>query len=393
MLTFSAFTGINNVVNPIRLQGNDLITATNVDIGLTGEVRRRGGFTVEDDTCHKNIHDGDGFMLATTGNELVAIHPNGDRFTIHTSIGPERLWYCNLPDGRTTFTNGLIHGITDGFTGKDRSVPTPAGLGAPDDAFGSLFAGTYRYALTHIRPDGAESPAIGSEPFTITNGGLRLDGLPVLLGHKLNVYLTHKDGKLPYLAGSTLNGTFEWGGKDSDLVLDCRTLDARPVPVGTITAFWRGRVLIADGNVLWACRAHTPHLHDHKDFKQFSKPITMIQPVDDGIYVGTQEDLVWLGGDTWEGLGFRSTRRGPVVPGSGVQAPGSEVKMGDGTGGGTAMVCIAGGEIVAGFSGGQTSSLTGNRYKTTVAEVVAAFRMVPGPEGTPDIPQYIAIPQ
>ena len=51
------------------------------------------------------------------------------------------------------------------------------------------------------------------------------------------------------------------------------------------------------------------------------------------------------------------------------------------------MVCIAGGEIVAGFNGGQTASLTGDRYKTTTTEVCATFREVDG------IPQYLAVPQ
>ena len=112
-----------------------------------------------------------------------------------------------------------------------------------------------------------------------------------------------------------------------------------------------------------------------------------MQPVDDGIYVGTEKDLVFLSGTTWDQLAFVPTQRGPVVPGSGVTAPGDRVKLGDGSGAGTAMLCIAGGEIVAGFGGGQTTRLTGNRYKSAATEVCAAFREVNG------IPQYLAIPQ
>jgi len=103
--------------------------------------------------------------------------------------------------------------------------------------------------------------------------------------------------------------------------------------------------------------------------------------------VGTEKDLVFLSGTTWDQLAFVPTQRGPVVPGSGVTAPGDRVKLGDGSGAGTAMLCIAGGEIVAGFGGGQTTSLTGDRYKSTATEVCATFREVNG------IPQYLAIPQ
>lgn len=112
-----------------------------------------------------------------------------------------------------------------------------------------------------------------------------------------------------------------------------------------------------------------------------------MQPVDDGIYVGTEKDLVFLSGTTWDQMAYVPTKRGPVVPGSGVEAPGDRLKLGDGAGAGTAMLCIAGGEVVAGFSGGQTSSLTGDRYRTTAAEVAATFREVGG------LPQYLAIPQ
>ena len=221
----------------------------------------------------------------------------------------------------------------------------------------------------------------------VNHGGLRLDGLPVRIGHSLQVYLSGKDGEGAYLAGETTTDSFEWGGKNSALVLPCRTLGARPFPVGTYTGFWRGRVLVAQDNVLWASRANAPHLSDWRDFKQFPSRITAVQPVDDGVYVGTEKDLVFLSGTTWDQLAFVPTQRGPVVPGSGVTAPGDRVKLGDGSGAGTAMLCIAGGEIVAGFGGGQTASLTGDRYKSTATEVCAAFREVNG------VPQYMAVPQ
>ena len=388
MLTYESFTGINNVLPERRMGAADLLDALDVNIGLTGEITRRFGFTEVSDQCHKNLWQSAGYLLATQGSELVALHPGGARHVIDPAIGHSRLWYCNLPDGRTTYTNGLIQGVTDGLAGQDRSVRAPDSLGAPDHAFGQLDRGSYRYYLTAVRlSDGAESPAITSESITIDGGGLRLENLPVRPGHAIRVYLSGLDGEDAYLAGTTTGSTFEWGGTNSDLVLPCRTVGAQPFPVGTLTAFWRGRVLTAVGNTLWASRPMAPHLSDWRDFKPLGAAITAIQPVDDGIYVGTAKDLIFLGGTTWDALAFRSTKRGPVVPGSGVAAPGDKLKLGDGTGGGDAMLCIAGGEIVAGFNGGQTTSLTANRYKTEATEVSATFREVDG------IPQYVAVPQ
>ena len=389
MLTFEQFAGINNVVPEHRLGGGDLLQAQDVDIGLTGEITRRDGFTELTDQCHKNLHQAQGFMLATCGQVLTAIHPNGDRHVIHPAMGHDRVWYCDLPDGRTTYSNGLLHGVTDGLAGKDRSVPTPAGLGSPEPAFGKLFPGEYRYHLTHVRlSDRLEGPAISSAPVTVgEQGGFRLEGLPAREGHATLVYLSGKDGEGAYLAGEALGASFEYGGNNAALVLPCRTLGAEPFPVGTLTAFWRGRVLVAQGSVLWASRPNAPHLSDWRDFKPFPAPITLVQPVDDGVFVGTEQDLVFLSGTAWESLSYIPTKRGPVVLGSGVSAPGHRVKLGDGAGGGQAMLCIAGGEVVAGFNGGQTGSLSSNRYRTNVTEVCATFREVNG------IPQYLAVPQ
>lgn len=389
MLTFKSFTGINNVQSEHRLGGSDLLQARDVDIGLSGEIARRGGLVLESEECHKNLWQAAGFTLATVGAQLTAIHPDGSRHVIHPALGPERVWYCNLPDGRATFSNGLIHGVTDGRVGVDRSVPAPESLGAVDVAHGELHPGRYRYHLTYVRlADMLEGPAISSAPVAVEQGGLRLDGLPERAGCAVNVYLSGQDGEGAYLAGTVAGGSFEFTGNNAKLVLTCRTLGAQVFPVGTITAFWRGRVLVAQGNVLWASRPMAPHLADWRDFKALGAPITAIQPVDDGVYVGTEQDLVFLAGTEWEQLAYVPTKRGSVILGSSVEAPGHRLKLGDGTGGGQAMLCIAGGEVVAGFSGGQTTSLTANRYRVTAREVCATFRELPG-----GIPQYMAVPQ
>lgn len=388
MLTFKAFSGINNVVPAHRLSGSDLTAAVNVDIGLTGDITRRGGYTQVSALCHKNLWQAAGFMLATRGSALMAVWPGGVEHTIHPALGHDRVWYCNLPDGRTTYSNGLIHGVTDGLGGIVRTVPAPASLGAPDAAFGSLSPGQYRYHLTHVRlADRLEGPAISSTPIDIAQGGLRLDGLPELDGHAINVYLSGRDGEGAYLAGTTAGASFEYTGGNASLVLPCRTVGAQPFPVGTITAFWRGRVLVAQDDVLWASRPQTTHLADWRDFKRMPSRITAIQPVDSGVYVGTQNDLAFLSGTSWDDLAYMPTLRGPVVLGSGVSAPGDRLKLGDGTGRGQAMLCIAGGEVVAGFGDGTTASLTSDRYRTGAGEVCAAFRIVGG------VPQYMAVPQ
>lgn len=385
MLTFDKFTGINNVLPTERLKPTELTTALNVDIGLTGEITRRSGYTVEDAACHKNLHQSDGYMLATCNGDLKRV----GGAVLYPSLGVSRVWYCNLPDGRTTFSNGLINGITDGATATDWGVPVPESLGAVTSVAGDLFPGEYQYSLTYVRlSDGLEGGPLYSNPVPLTEGGIFLSGLPQRTGYRINVYLTSHNGDEGYLAGTTATGVFSFIGKNDALVLPCRTNNLRPMPAGTVTAFWRGRVLVAQGNLLLASRSHQHELHDpRRDFKQFEKPITLIQPVDDGIYIGTEDELVFLAGTEFDNLQLVRVMRGRVVIGSGVSVPGKSIKLGEGAGQGAAMICIVGGYLVAGFGGGTAIKLTEGKYVTSATEVAATFREING------VPQYLAIPQ
>lgn len=387
MLTFAEFTGINNVLPEHRMSSADLMKAENVDIGLTGEISRRAGYTEVSPDCHKNLWQALGFMLATSGGPLVAIHPGGARHTIHPALGSDRVWYCNLPDGRTVFSNGLIHGATDGLSGFDIAVPPLGSLGVPDVAAGGLHPGNYRYHLTRVRlSDGAESPAVSSQPLAVT-GGFRVAGLEQRDGHAVNVYLSGLDGEGAYLAGSTQTDVFEYGGDNTSLVLPCRTLGTVELPVGKWLAYWRGRLLTAVGSTLWASRPSAPHLCDWRDFKSFDSEITAVLPTSGGVFVGTRNDLIYLGGTTFDQLAYVPTELGGVTPGSGVSAPGERLRAGDGVGSGDAAVCIAGGWVVACLPSGQAVKMTSDRYRCDAKEVSATFREVNG------IPQYMAVPQ
>ncbi len=396
MLTLKRFTGINNVTHPERLVHDPktgtapLVEAMNVDIDNSGEVERRAGFSTVVATCHKNLWQANGFQLATVDGDLKAIAPGGAETMIYPALGVDRVWYTNWPDGRTTFSNGLICGITDGAARTSWGVPIPASLGAAAEVAGSLFAGKYRYRLTHVRiSDGLEGGPIYSAPFDIAAGGLVLTGLPLLDGHTTNVYLTSHNDDTAYLAGNTAGSTFAFTAANDTLVQPCKTDFMAPAPAGILTAFWRGRALTAVGNVLYASKPHQWELFDlARDFKALPDPITLIQPVQNGIFVGTTAKLAFLAGDNFDGLVYHSRVPGAVALGSGVTVPGKHLKRGDGSAGeGDCMVCIAGGILTAGYGDGGIAALSEGVYQTAATEVAATFRIQGG------IPQYLAIPQ
>ena len=389
MLTFEKFSGINNVIPPQRIGDGELVAATNADVGLSGELRRRAGYAEQEPGCHKNVHQAKGFLLATRdGGELVAID-GATTTSLHPALGVARVWYCNLPDGRTAFSNGSITGVADGVSMTGWGMPVPENIGALTPVAGELDPGDYQYQITYVRlSDGLEGGAAFSNPAAVPDGGVLLTGLPQRDGYKINVYLTGANGENAYLAGSTAGSSFSYLGKNDALVLPCKTGNLGPAPVGTVLAFWRSRVLVAVGNVLYASLPNQWELFDQRrDFKQFSAPITLIQPVDDGVYVGTDDELVFLSGDRFDGLAYRQVVSGRVALGSGVCVRGERLKQGDGVGQGSAMICIADGRIVAGFNGGGIVRMTEGRYATGAGEVAATFREADG------VPQYIAVVQ
>ncbi|MDD0837914.1 hypothetical protein PSQ40_04950 [Curvibacter sp. HBC61] len=391
MPTFEKFTGINNVLPTERLPESDLAVATDVDFGLSGEILRRAGYARTVATDHRNVWDGSAYTLATCAGDLTSILPNGTRTVVSQSLGSDRVWYLALPDGRIAFSNGLITGIVsaDGLSSTGWGIPVPESIGALTPVAGALFPGDYQYQITYVRlSDGQEGGPQYSNPITVSTGGILLTGLPVRAGYGINVYLTSHNGGDAHLAGFTTTASFSYLGKNDGLVIPCRTDFVSPPPAGTVSAFWRGRALVAVGSMIIATRVHQVERFDARsDFLQFPDAVTMIQPVDSGVYVGTKKSLFYLAGAEFEKLAITATKPWPVVLGSGVAVPGELVKQGDGVGQGSAMICIADGFLVAGFNDGQLIRLTEGRYSTVVTEVSATFRTVNG------IPQYLAVPR
>jgi len=387
MITLNKFLGINNVLPEHRIKDAELAVATDVNIGHSGELSRREGYTKTSSVSHRYLHEGAGFTLAVRGGDLVKT-TGAVQTLLQASVGAGRMWYCNLPDGRTTFSNGLIHGITDGSTTTGWGIPLPPSIGVLTDVAGQLHPGDYQYAITYVRiSDGLEGGPSYSNPLPVPDGGILLTGLPVEAGYRINVYLSSVDGGQMFYAGNTLNDAFSYLGKNDALTMPCRTDFLHPMPVGTVTAYWRGRTLVAQGGVLWASELHRPELCNmRRSFKQFTAPITLIQPVEDGIYIGTEDELAFLTGVEFETLTYAQKVQGRVVLGSGVAVEGEKIKRGDGVGQGQAMICIADHLLVAGFHGGEVLRMTESSYSTAATEVAATLRMVG------EIPQYVAIP-
>ncbi len=94
-------------------------------------------------------------------------------------------------------------------------------------------------------------------------------------------------------------------------------------PNATTLAYYRSRLLLGAGNILWAT---VPWTYNYVDktagFKQFEGRITMIGSVGDGVYVGTDEGLHFLSGEDYPRWKKDKVMDSAVIPGSMVYIPG-----------------------------------------------------------------------
>ena len=149
------------------------------------------------------------------------------------------------------------------------------------------------------------------------------------------------------------------------------------VPMATEIEHYKGRIYLANEQLLWATELYLYDLVDKtKNFIQFENDITMVRAVDDGLYVGTTAQLFFLQGTFAEGLKRSIVVNAPVIPGSAVLAPTADVHPQARSGPvpeGTSPVFMTGDGVCVGLAGGQVFNLTRGRMVFPGAQSAAAL--------------------
>jgi hypothetical protein len=370
------FLGINNIADPARLQGGEMTAAENVDIGARGELLHKRGFELLRAGAASSVHVAPFGVFALFGNDLLLLDTQGNVLRpVYDTLGYTRVWYVTLPDGRVGFSNGLINGIASATETSSWGVPTPvdAGTGA---------AGDTQYQITYVRlTDGLEGPPAFGGLIDLSQA---IIGLPALTGYAINIYAAPY-GEAMFLLGSTTTDTFDPLGRPLGVQYVERPRSAPPV--GTVMAAWRSRVLIAQGNVLWATQ---PYRFESagltQDFVQLPAPITGLFGTAEGIFVGTTSGLYFLEGATLDTLILKQLAGTPVVLGSMIEIDQNYLDEKVRPQSQQCAVCLVGGFVTLLSGNGQAQNLTAERYAADTAEVYAAVRVRDG------VGQYVAAP-
>lgn len=134
------------------------------------------------------------------------------------------------------------------------------------------------------------------------------------------------------------------------------------VPTAEHLTHYNGRIYLGRKRLLWATELYLYDLVDKtRNFMQFEHDITMLQAVDNGIYVGTEGGLYFLAGTLVEGLKLSQISEAAVIPGSDVRVPHEKLHPSGKRGevrASTAVACLTTEGAFGCFDGGEAYNLT-----------------------------------
>jgi hypothetical protein len=302
--------------------------ATNVVLTDTGAFRRSPGSVL------RGALDGAHSLCSINGTTLCAAHDKLYEVTLGNPTTYE-LIFTGLPLGEEVEYVGVgseIYFTAGGVLGKlcaDGLVRRPGVVDligfAPSlmPTVGGLTAGTYGVAYSVTNDLGEESPL--SSPAWIdlpTGGGILLSGLVNATDVvKLNVYITAPDGREFYQ-----NHSRAWAGSTSvtDQIMgrDGGKRGKVVMPGGNIVRYWHGRLVVASGGFLLFSDPFDRGLADPEfGWLAVGAPITVCEPVEGGVFVGTATEVRFYGGSGPEDLKAAVVSRHAAAEHSGATAP------------------------------------------------------------------------
>lgn len=336
--------GMNNRLADTALNTKDgdfLRSAVNVDIDAGGLVQRRPGTTrtIAGTDCHSIWSDPSNTLVYYVDGTTLFRIVNGAAITVRTGLTPSRHMSFDSVNGIVYYSNGIETGKIIGSTNSSWGLALPPrqfGLSVVPGA-GTMAAGTYRIYSVFVTADGQESGSSDVQSITLVSavgtlgtGGTRNDetgenaisvtGLPTVLPADVvgvTLYMTTPGSEIFMRATGVLTTGSYLIATQPDPDLTGKTQGFSPMPAGNIVRYYNSRMITALDNILFYSEAYSLSLHNPADdFIEFQAPISLVMPVQNGVYV-CADQTYWLKGE------LADTELVPSLPYGGV--PGTDV--------------------------------------------------------------------
>ena len=185
----------------------------------------------------------------------------------------------------------------------------------------------------------------------------------------VNIYATSVGGTDMQLAGTMDRAATNFViTKDHKLGMAAQFAHLSPMPTGKFLCYWRGRLITATANVIRFSEPLAYHLHDERHgFIQTSQRVTFIQPVENGLWVGQSDHVIFIQGTSPDDMTISIKSAQAPVPNSAIQIPSNDI--GEAAEGGSLVtVWLASNGYVAGSSAGQIIEYQAGRISNISAQ-------------------------
>ena len=345
-IPIAPLAGIDNFSprdDALQVGGNEpmvyLRDANNVTI-TNGRASMRPGLRLVTNTSYADLWQSPlhGDTFARLGAQWVKVNTADWSHEVLAEVGEGALSHLVL-NGTVLVAGHAGIFQYNGSTAQPFTISAPAAPVVTASA-GSLEAGDYGVAVAWLRGT-LESPLSPMTTHTAAASGGMQVLLPAVFDPTVTgvrMYLTrHNGGELLRGEDYPVSATMVNLPTMPKLGAPAQFRHMEPMPTGQYLGQWRGRLVVAQGRTLRFSEAMAYHVHDPRHgFVQMPQRITFVAPVDEGLWVGQVDHVVFLRGTAPQELAFeRKTSRAPV-PGSTVALASDEA--GEASGGARAAV-------------------------------------------------------
>jgi hypothetical protein len=192
-----------------------------------------------------------------------------------------------------------------------------------------LDTGVYQVNFTWVYSDGRESGCARSSIISVANNSgisLNIPSAPdgVLYAR---IYCSTSNGNTLYFHGMTPPSSTYLIDDAFALVDPLRFFNIDKAPLGSIVRYYRGRMYIASGNILWYSE---PFQYEQfrldSNYFEFPEEIREVMPVEDGIWIGSDR-LYYLSGEEPDKFKRTVKEHIKIVAGTSTRISGSYIHM------------------------------------------------------------------
>lgn len=376
---YPSFAGIRNDLAPERFGLEDLADGVNIDLDDRGRPSLRTGSTqvyAAASGAHSLWASASGDpILFVEGAQLRRLAPDLATAATIAGVTPGARLACDEHAGRVYAGNGFEALVIEGGLARRWGIAPPAGLIAAPTA-GTLPPGRYLYTATYFALDGRESGARPAEVIDLPDGGGFTVAIPDSDDPQVVakvLYCSSANGDALYEVGIGVGAGLTFSDSALRLQRPLATLHYGPAPAGTEIAIYRGIAYVAVGSVVWHSAPFGLELFRGDAAFPMPDAVTLVAATEDGIYVGTERETCWFGGDTPETMTVVRRHGAGAVRGTCTKVPASHIK--GMTGEASVPVWLSTDGIVAGLPGGTLVNLSEQwRFEAPAAGASVFFR-------------------